>query len=149
LSIRPPSLVALGLLASLAAHLQAQDPLEPDAEVIAVAHAFTAALAAGDSLAALGLLHDEVRILEGGRMETKEQYRSGHLRADIGFASAPTVARETLGEGVTVTGDVALYTRQYRTTGRYRDRDLDRTSSEALVLVRTPEGWRIRHVHWS
>ena len=117
-----------------------------DAAVRAVARAFGEALARGDSTAALALLHDDVRILEGSRTETKAQYRSGHLRADIAFASA--VKSETLRDAVTVTGDVALYTRRSRTTGRYRERDIDRTSEEAMLLVRMPDGWRIRHIHW-
>lgn len=125
---------------------QAQTAEAVDAEVRAVARGFGDALSRGDSTAALGFLHADVLILEGGRAETKEQYRRGHLAADIAYASA--VQSETLRDGLTITGDIALYTRQYRTTGRYRDRDVDRTSSESMVLVRTPEGWRIRHVHW-
>ena len=127
----------------------AQEISADEAAVRAAAHALGDALARGDSLAVLALLDEDVLILEGGGTETKEEYRSGHLRADIAFAGAATVTRETLREGVTVTGDVALYTRQYRTTGRYRDREIDRTNHEALVLVRTAQGWRIRHVHWS
>lgn len=134
------------LLMAIPVQARSQAALEDEAEVRAAARALSEALARGDSAAALASLHDDVLILEGARTETKDQYRSGHLRADIAFASA--VTRETLREGVTITGDLALYTRQYRTTGRYRDRDIDRTSSEALLLVRTAAGWRIRHVHW-
>ena len=92
------------------------------------------------------MLAEDVQIREGGRSETKAQYRSGHLRGDIAYASA--VTSELLSDAVTISGDVALYTRRYRTTGRYRDRDIDRTSNESMVLVRTADGWRIRLVHW-
>jgi ketosteroid isomerase-like protein len=119
----------------------------PEAEVRAVAQGFKQALASGDSVAALGFLHDEVLILEGGRPETKQQYRSGHLAADIRYASS--VKSETLRDGVTILGDMALYSQSYRTTGTSaRGAPIDRTSSEAMVLVRTPAGWRIRSVHW-
>lgn len=125
----------------------AQEPSSPEAEVRAVAAGFSDALAQGDSLRVLSYLHDDVLILEGSRAETKEQYRSGHLAADIRFAS--TVQRETVRDGATITGETALYTRQYRVTGTSgRGEPIDRTSTEALVMVRTPEGWRIRHVHW-
>jgi ketosteroid isomerase-like protein len=140
------------LAALLLAAAPAQGQQQPSAsgaedEVRAVARGFAAALSGGDSIAALGYLHEEVRILEGARAETKEEYRSGHLGADIRYASS--VQSETLREGVTLTGDVALYTRQYRVPGTSgRGGPIDRTNSEAMVLVRTPAGWRIRDIHW-
>jgi ketosteroid isomerase-like protein len=116
-------------------------------EVRNAAHAFKDALARGDSVAALGYLTDDVLILEGGRAETKTQYRSGHLAADIRFATS--VKSETVREGVTIHGEVALYTQSYRVTGTSARGDpIDRTSSEAMTLVRTPAGWRIRGLHW-
>jgi ketosteroid isomerase-like protein len=130
----------------VAAPALAQGTPTEETEVRAVARGFKEALARGDSLGALALLHPGVLILEGSARETKEEYRSGHLAADIAYAMA--VQQETLRDGVTITGEVALYTRQYRATGRYRDRDVDRTGIEALILTRTPDGWRIRHVHW-
>jgi ketosteroid isomerase-like protein len=144
------TLPTLALLLLAAAPLGGQEPATPstpEAEVRAVARAFKEALARGDSTAALGCLHDDVLILEGGRAETKTQYRSGHLAADIRFASS--VKSETLRDGVTMHGDVALYTQSYRVTGTSsRGAPIDRTSSEAPLLVRTPAGWRIRNVHW-
>jgi ketosteroid isomerase-like protein len=144
-------LLSASLAASLGyspGRLLAQDrqPSAAEAAVRAIALGFNDALARGDSIGALAMLSDDAVILEGGRTESKEQYRSGHVRADIAFAFA--VKKETLADGVTVTGDVALYTRRYRSTGRYRDREIDRTSTEAMVLVRTADGWRIRQIHW-
>ncbi|HUF51005.1 MAG TPA: nuclear transport factor 2 family protein [Longimicrobiales bacterium] len=133
------------LLGLIGAPLQAQTP-DVEAEIRAVATGFGAALAHGDSTAALGLLHDDVRIMEGGRTETKTQYRSGHLRSDIAFASA--VRTETVRDAVTVIGDIALYTSQSRRTGTYRNRPIDSTGNEAMVLIRTPAGWRIQMIHW-
>lgn len=141
-----PASAWLSALLLVAAPAEARQTTD-EAEARAVAAGFREALTRADSTAALGYLHPEVLILEGARAETKDEYRSGHLAADIAFASA--VESETLRDGMTVTGEMALYTRQYRTTGRYRDRDVDRTGSEAMVLVRTSEGWRILHIHWS
>ena len=140
--------LALALGLTLAPqHTRAQQPQTPDAEVRALAQAFSDALARGDSTAALALLHADVLILEGRNTETKEQYRSGHLAADIRYAAS--VKRETLREGVTLLGESALYTSQKRVTGTSaRGTAIDRTSTEAMVLVRTPEGWRIRSIHW-
>jgi ketosteroid isomerase-like protein len=145
-------LFTLGALVSLQSPgaVIAQQPAAgqaEDAEVRAAARGFKDALARGDSIAALSYLTDDVLILEGGRAETKQQYRSGHLAADIRFASS--VRSETVREGVTILGDIALYSQSYRVTGTSaRGAPIDRTSSEAMVLARTPAGWRIRSVHW-
>jgi ketosteroid isomerase-like protein len=125
----------------------AQGTQSPEDQVRAVAHAFSDALSRADSTGALALLHEDVLILEGQRAETKTQYRSGHLAADIRYLS--TVKSERLREGVTITGEAALYTRQSRITGTSaRGAAIDRTSTEAMSLVRTPDGWRIRSIHW-
>lgn len=134
------------VLVFASAPLAAQAPSDSAAVVDAV-HGFHQALAAGDSLAALGHLHADALIFESGHAETRAEYRSGHLRADIGFATA--TRREVTAEAVAVLGDAALYTGRSRTTGRVRDRDVDVQGTETIVLVRTSEGWRIRHIHWS
>ena len=140
------TMVALVLAAGAA---QAQDVAgdAARADARAVAESFGRALAAGDSLAALALLHDDVTIYESGHAETRAQYRSGHLRSDIAFASA--VPRTTTAADVFLSGDVALYTSEYTAKGRFRDRDIDSHGTESMLLVRTPDGWKIRHIHWS
>jgi len=114
--------------------------------VRSVAKAFGEALKRGDVVTALALLHPEVVIFEGGRAETKEQYSRAHIHADIAFASV--VRRETLRDTVIVQGDIAVYASESRARGRYRNRDLDLTTSETMVLTRTPDGWRIVHIRW-
>jgi ketosteroid isomerase-like protein len=132
--------------ASIPSAVLSQGAETPEAQVRSVAQAFSDALARGDSTAALALLHEDVLIFEG-RTETKEQYRRGHLAADIRFAMS--AQRERLRDGVTIMGESALYTSQKRTTGtNSRGAPIDRTDTEAMVLVRTPAGWRIRSIHW-
>ena len=118
-----------------------------EAEVRAVVENFHAALESGDSTAALGHLHPDVLIYEGGHAESLAEYRSGHLRGDIAFAAATD--RRITDSSLAVWGDQALYTSSARTTGRYRGREIDSRGTETLVLVRTADGWRIRHIHWS
>lgn len=108
---------------------------------------FHAALAAGDSAAALGLLAPDALILESGTIETREEYRSGHLAADIEFAKVTT--HEPAPASVTERGDAAWVSTAGRTTGTFRGRAVDVNSAELMVLTRTPEGWRIAAVHWS
>lgn len=135
------------LLAPATAAAQAATDSARAAEVRALVHDFHTALSSGDSLRALGYLHPEVAVYESGHSETLAQYRSGHLRSDIAFAQA--VRREIMRDGAEVWGDQALYTSEYHTRGQWREREIDSHGTETMVLVRTPEGWRIRHVHWS
>jgi ketosteroid isomerase-like protein len=125
--------VALALATlSLPARSAAQENAgasEPEREVQAVVQSFKAALQVGDSLTVLDLLHPDVRVYEGGHAETRDQYRSGHLRSDIAFLGA--VASETTWDSIIVGSDV------------------DAHGTETIALVPTQDGWRIRHIHWS
>lgn len=117
------------------------------AAVASTIHAFHAALATGDSLAALRLLAPDAVILESGAMESRSEYRSHHLPADIGYARAvPSVRSEVT---VTVVGDVAWASSTSTTKGSVRDRPVDSAGAELMVLTRTGDGWRIRAIHWS
>lgn len=115
--------------------------------VAQVVHRFHAALEAGDSATALELLKDDAIILESGTVETKEEYRSHHLPGDIAFARA--VRREGGPLRVVARGDVAWATSTSTVHGTYRDRPVNSTSVELMVLERTSRGWRIAAIHWS
>lgn len=140
------------------AERESPDPLAPavgavrpddtgEAAVRRVVEAFKKALRSGDSAAALALLHPDVRIYEGGHAETKEEYRRGHLGADMSFLR--TVSFRTLWDEVRTGPALALYLSRYRAEGTFRDGEIDSRGAETIVLVRTAEGWRIRHIHWS
>lgn len=124
-------------------HMAAMD----SAVILGVVRDFHQALAQGDSASALELLHPEVLIHEQGGAEDLDQYRAQHLPADMRFAAA--VTREVLEEELSIHATVALYTAQVRSRGRLGDRDVDSHGVETVALTRTPDGWRIRHVHWS
>jgi len=137
----------IGILAILvfagAAGAQAPDSMA----VAEVVKAFHAALAAGDSSAALSLLADDVVVLESGGSESRSEYREHHLPADIAFAQAVPSAREII--RITVSGDAAWVVGTSRTTGTYRDRPVNSAGAELMILTRHPSGWRIRAIHWS
>jgi ketosteroid isomerase-like protein len=145
------SLAAALLIAALpaAAHAQGrQPPQQPGAAAArAVVQSFTDALQRGDSVRVLRLLHPDLVVYESGVAEDRAHYRSHHLAADIAFLAQ--VRSRTLREQLTVSGAMALYTREYRSEGTWRGKRIDSTGTETLVLVRTATGWRIRHIHWS
>lgn len=140
----------LGLLSPVA--LDAQDHAghhaDATAEVTAVVEGFHAALADGDTTTLRSLLADDVRILEGGGIETLEEYASHHMGADVAFAQA--VPRERGPLHVVVSGVIAWVASTSRAVGTYRDREIDSSGGELMVLSRTDDGtWLIRSISWS
>jgi ketosteroid isomerase-like protein len=108
---------------------------------------FHAALASGDSSAALALLSPDVAVQESGGAETLEEYRSHHLPGDMQFAKAVPRTRTPI--KVTISGDVAWATSTGVTQGEYRGRPVNSNSAELMVLTRSGGGWLIRAIHWS
>lgn len=141
-----PRILSLTTLACVVLAGRAQGQTD-SAAVVAVITQYHAALAAGDSLAALRLLAPDAVILESGGRESRDEYRSHHLPGDIQFARA--VPSERGAVQVTVMGDVAWAVSTSTTTGTYRDRAINSTGAELVVLSRGTEGWRIRAIHWS
>jgi ketosteroid isomerase-like protein len=115
--------------------------------VAALITAFHDALASGDTAEVARLLGPEVRVLESGGLETREQYLSHHLPGDMAFAAA--VDRERAPIEVTVMGEVAWAVSSSRTTGTFRERNVDSQSVELMVLAREGGTWTIRAIHWS
>lgn len=143
-----PIFLALAIAAGiLPGSANAQAPRGEQQAVVDVVRAFHDAIAQGDSLAALRLLAEDALILESGGLETRSDFRSHHLPADITFARAVPVQRAD--PVVTVVGDVAWVVSTSRTTGTLRDRPINSAGAELVVLTRAPAGWQIRAIHWS
>ncbi|MDX2060080.1 MAG: nuclear transport factor 2 family protein [Gemmatimonadales bacterium] len=147
--MRPPSrfrpvLLSLAVTVAAGSDLRGQTSADSAAAVVA---AFHAALAAGDSTAALGLLAEDVAILESGGRESLAEYRSHHLPGDIKFAAAVPSRRNP--PRVIVSGDAAWVVGTSETTGTIDGRAIDSAGAELVVLTRTAVGWRIRAIHWS
>ena len=139
------SRLLLCLFLGLPAGLVAQQGDE--VSVIAVIDAFHTALASGDSTAALSHLAGDVIILEGGAVEDKDHYRSGHLSGDMRFAAAiPRVRGEI---SVDVMGDAAWAHSTSMTRGRMGEREINSQGAELVVLERAGDTWLIKAIHWS
>lgn len=110
--------------------------------------AFHAALAKGDGRAAAAFLAEEALIYEGGHAErSKAEYASHHAGADAAYAAA-VPSKLTRRSGV-AEGGLAWIASESRTTGKYKDKPVDRVTTETMILRKTAEGWRIVHIHWS
>ena len=113
-----------------------------------VVDAFHAALDWGDTATAAGLLGDALVVFEGGEVErSKAEYAGHHLPADAVFAQA--VGSQMTRRSGGASGDMAWVASEGRTQGRYKDRDIDRITTETMVLRRVSGVWKIIHVHWS
>ncbi len=140
-------LLAVPALCGAQAHAGHHTAPADSAEVAAVVDRFHRALSAADSAGALALLTQDVQILESGGTEDRAEYRSHHLSSDIEFARAVPSRRGAT--AVRVHGDVAWATSTSITEGTFRGRAINSAGAELMVLVRTPEGWRIAAIHWS
>lgn len=117
------------------------------ATAVATVRRYHELLVAGDSLGALGMLTEDAVVLESGGVETRAEYRSHHLPADIEFARS--VRSERTVRRVSIRGDVAWVSSTSTTQGEFRERAVNSVGAELMVLVRTPTGWRISAIHWS
>jgi ketosteroid isomerase-like protein len=116
-------------------------------EVVQVLNDFRTAIINNDSEKASALLTDDIRILEGGNIETKEEYLSHHFHSDGKFLSA--MDREVESRTITIEGNTAWVSTQTHTWGTYSDRKLDLNSLELAVLKKQKKGWKITALHWS
>jgi len=128
--------------------LRAQAAGSPaERQVHAAVDSFTHALARGDSAAALRWLHPALVVYESGYVDDLAHYRREHLPADIAYLHDVRVRTTT--STVTVSGAMALYTAQTESSGTHDGKAVHGHGTETIVLLRTPAGWRIRHIHWS
>lgn len=118
----------------------------PD-DPVATVDAFHHALEEGDGDAALALLHANATILEGGHLQTRDAYASGHLGSDMAFLEQ--VDTEILSRDVSSDESQATVTTRSRMTGEYEGNPVDIISLETAALVSTDSGWRISSLVWS
>lgn len=118
----------------------------PD-DPVATVDAFHHALSEGNRDAALALLHENATILEGGNLQTRDAYASGHLDSDMAFLEQ--VDAETLSREVSAGDSQATVTTRTRMTGEFEGNPVDTVSLETAALVATDSGWRISSLIWS
>jgi mono/diheme cytochrome c family protein len=119
-------------------------PKDPAAAV----DAFFAALRQGDRATAERWLDPGVLIFEsGGAQRSRDEYAAEHLGEDMAFlrTARQTVLRRT-GDA---TGDLAWVASEQRLAKPNESGPGSIASTETMLLKRTPDGWRIVHIHWS
>ena len=142
-----PAIALLGLLTTFAS-CRRPIPTAPDREAIATAvSSLHNALARGDRTAAMASLAPDAQIVESGHHQTRAEYESEHLAADIEFAGAvPSTPGAMI---VRQEGGVAWTTGTSTCKGTFRGKAVDTENAELVVLVKTNDRWQIRAIHWS
>lgn len=108
---------------------------------------FQKRLAQGDTNGAAQLLDASVLIYEGGGAEkSRDEYASHHLESDAEFLKDAEV-RQLSRTGNTV-GDLAWVATESELTSAGA-KPLDLITTETMILQRGPDGWRVKHIHWS
>ncbi|MBI3491390.1 MAG: nuclear transport factor 2 family protein [Acidobacteria bacterium] len=94
--------------------------------------------------------HPDVTIFEGGGVNNGwADYRDHHIGPELkGFENLQFEHRNIVVH-VLDGGRVAYVTSEYALKARANGRDVDSGGLETLVLVKTADGWRIRHSHTS
>ncbi len=127
-----------------AAFSQAVDEEE---RVIQILDAFKQSIVDNDSENASQLLADEIQILEGSAIETKDEYLSHHFHSDGEFLSA--MDRTTESQEVFMQENTAWVTTKSHLHGNFNDRQINLTSLELAVLKKVNDQWKITAIHWS
>lgn len=112
-----------------------------------VVEQFTQALIEGNGEAALSWLHPKATIIEGGQVQSTDEYAVDHLASDMAFLAQIEIepfSRHVQGDD----GQATIHTRS-RFSGEFNGRNIDLESTEFATLIQTEEGWRISQIAWS
>ena len=139
------SLAAAALACSLVAGCAAPAPNEQD--VIAVMESFYGAMKTGDKAAAMQNIAPDAVFVESGRLETRAEYETNHLPADIDFEKQVSGKRSPW--QIKFQGDTAWGIASTEFVGTFDGTPVDFVSMQLAVLTRQDGAWRIRSIHWS
>ena len=90
---------------------------------------------------------DDTALLEGGRLEAREEYEKNHLPADITFERQVNGKRGPM--RVRFEGDTAWVIAATDFEGTFAGCPVNFVSAQPAVLTRDTGDWRIRSIHWS
>lgn len=137
----------LGAVTFFASDAVAQASKADSAAIAGVVTSFHRMLASADTIGVMGLLAPEVLIIEGGAIETRDEYRTHHLAADFAATAAnPSLTTITR---VTAAGDQAWVVSTSTGKRDVRGQTMESISVELMVLRRLNGNWAIAALDWS
>lgn len=148
LLILRPGAISLALGGCLlASSLSAQSTRADSAAVVNAVEQFHASLTAGDSARAVALLANDVVVLESGAIQTRADYLSHHLGADMKASKGSKATRSVV--QVRMAGEAAYVVSKTVSPPTGAEGSTGSEMAELMVLSKTASGWTIRAVHWS
>jgi len=94
--------------------------------------------------------HSDVTIYEGAGINNGwTDYRDHHLGPELKAFESLEFAHSATKVTIMPGGDSAYATSRYTIKAKMGERMLDSEGLETLLLIKTPEGWKIRHSHTS
>ena len=108
---------------------------------------FYGAIKRGDAKAAMSVIADDAMFIESGRLETRAQYETNHLPADIDFEKQVTGKRDPL--RITFKDDSAWVIATTTYDGKFEGAPVQFVSAQLMVLTKDADTWKIRSIHWS
>ncbi|MGY3040666.1 mono/diheme cytochrome c family protein/ketosteroid isomerase-like protein [Rhodanobacter sp. TND4EL1] len=122
--------------------------LQPNAAPAAeaAARAFQSALQRGDRAAVLALLAPDVSISEGGHVQTRDEYASGHLDGDIAFLKGAQITPVSIAS--MAMGDSAMVGSESEVRTSVKGKPVTLRSREMLNLKQDGNHWKIVSIQW-
>jgi len=108
---------------------------------------FYAAMKNAENATAMALIAPDAVFVEGGRLETRDQYEKNHLPSDISFEKQVQGKRGTWDIKIKDDTAWAITTTDY--DGIFDGAPVSFTSAQLAVLTRDAGKWMIRSIHWS
>ena len=142
--------IAILLMAGITSTVSSQaEAIEnPDHPAVVAATQLGDAITAGDVDTLKALIAPDVLIFESGGVESSlAEYEDHHMPADIAFMK--NMSSEVISRRVIEAGDSAIVLTQSRISGVYKEKEVDLSSTETLVLEEADGQWKIVHIHWS
>ena len=110
--------------------------------------AFSSAIQAGKLDEVAKLLDANALILESGYAEhDASEYLAAHAKEDAEFLKDVHV--QLINRTAQVSGDMAWVGSESEMHMQKDGKAVTLLSAETMVLKKTPQGWRIVHIHWS
>jgi ketosteroid isomerase-like protein len=139
-------LVIAGITWAASSHAELIE--DADHPAIVAAAQLGVAIAAGDVDTLKALIAPDVLIFESGGVESSlVEYEGHHMPADIAFMK--NMSSEVISRRVIEAGDSAIVLTHSKISGIYKEKEVDLSSTETLVLRNMGGPWKIIHIHWS
>ena len=115
--------------------------------VQATLESFYAAMKNAENATAMALIAPDAVFVEGGRLETRDQYEKNHLPSDISFEKQVQGKRGAWDIKIKDDTAWAITTTEY--DGIFDGAPVSFTGAQLAVLTRDAGKWMIRSIHWS